>query len=401
MEALRERFDVLQERILKHYELDSQKLADHCEYWRAVRKENALLHYARDKGVKTLGHMPVPAAQVSQARARDAIAMQLAAESLERSGFGAEPWSLQELSREAYTAAPRNCFKKRGYTVLVMYDNSEENCMEYTGWEDIYVQEDDDVWLKVKGLVDIYGLYYESEGLKEYYVTFAQDAETYSKTGLYTVKYKSEVLTNFHPVSSSTPRSPRARRQREESPGSLPAGQGEGEGEGAQTPPSKRRRGLPDQGGSPTRSSNPERRWPGQGQRQGEGEGGRPSQSPTRGSAGRAPRRAARSAGPGAQGRGRRCRPDQAASTLAPILIVRGNGNGLKCLRYRWHRDHSALFTSVSTTFRWLRAGLTDREGNAEVIVRFNTDKQREDVLDCGAVPETVQYLCGTMPFFS
>lgn len=403
MEALKERFDALQEGILSHYELESNNLSDHVEYWSKVRQENVILFYARDKGLKHLGMLPVPVAQVAQERARQAIAMHLVTQSLLDSPYGGEDWTLQDVSREQYRCPPKNCFKKGGHTVEVCYDCKEDNTMHYTAWDAVYCQDADGTWQRCRGGVDTNGLYYIKDDEQIYYVLFEDDAAKYSKSGLYEVHTKTGTLTKFHPVSSSTPTTSRAGR---ESGGRAEAVlQGSGRSRrGTEGPSAKRRRerrppaiteedGIPPGlGGVPERSPSP---------RAGSEPRRAPSPSPAATATGGRdpvdPRRYARRS-EHRHNTGNRQLP--APTVLAPVLILRGPSNSVKCLRYRWHRQHRHFFEGVTTTLRWLKAGGTDRGGTAEVILRFDSDSQRQEFLDSGAVPPTLSFVVGDMPFF-
>lgn len=202
MESLGRRFDVLQDVMLLHYEKGSKRLTDQISYWEAVRRENAILHYARKHRIIRLGYTPVPATATSEAAAKTAIRMTLLLTSLNESPYKDEPWTMSDTSVEMLQVEPQGCFKKRGCTVTVMFDGDPENTFPYTSWGDIYYQNLEDKWIKTEGKVDHDGLYYNDEdGEKIYYQSFAKDALRFGTKKMWKVFYKSAVLSAL--VSSS------------------------------------------------------------------------------------------------------------------------------------------------------------------------------------------------------
>ena len=205
MEELTRRFDVLQDQLMRHYESESESLQDQINYWETVRKESALLHYARQQGISKLGLQPVPALVVSEYNGKQAISISLTLQSLLKSPFGKETWTLPETSAELINTEPKNTLKKHGFTVTVWFDHEKQNAMQYTNWNSIYYQDYDNVWHKVKGEVDYNGLYFtEPSGDRAYFKIFAQDAEMYSKTGEWTVHYKTYTISPTSGFSSDS-----------------------------------------------------------------------------------------------------------------------------------------------------------------------------------------------------
>lgn len=209
MEALNDRFNVLQEKLLDIYESGKDDIETQITHWNLLRQEQILFHYARKRGVMRLGYQHVPPLGVSETKAKEAIGMVLLLESLKRSAFGNEPWTLVNTSLETYRTPPVNCFKKGPSNIEVRYDNDAENIMHYTIWHFIYFQNAEEQWEKVEGQVDYMGAYYMDGLHKQYYIQFADDAARYSRTGMWEVRSNEETL--FAPVTSSTP--PGAERQ--------------------------------------------------------------------------------------------------------------------------------------------------------------------------------------------
>ncbi|AQA28218.1 E2 [Eidolon helvum papillomavirus 2] len=329
--------------------------------------------------------MPLPPQAVAQQRAREAINMQLVTASLAQSEFASETWTLQDCSKEMYNTEPQNTFKKQGTQVDVYYDGSDENCMRYVLWERIYYMTEDDLWAVAEGQVDNEGLYYMRGGLKEYYVRFEADVGRYSRTGQYTIKCKDKDMNFFNPVSSSTPTSARrVRGQSEDDPGQI-----------QERARKRQRRSLVQEAGGPdpTRGRRGGRAEEGQeGSRASSTDGG--SERPLLGSAAGGPFQP--------EGRHREpSRPQGPQPHLAPILVVQGPCNALKCQRYRWKHIHRDLFTDITTNFRWMPAGGIERGELAQLIVRFDSESQRDAFLDSGAITSTLSALPGTMPVFT
>ena len=203
MENLSERFNVLQDQLMNIYETAAQTLEAQIEHWQILRREAVLLYFARQKGVTRLGYQPVPALMVSEAKAKEAIGMVLQLQSLQKSEFGKEPWSLVDTSTETYKSAPENHFKKGPMPIEVIYDKDADNANAYTMWRYIYYVDDDDKWHKSASGVNHTGIYFMHGSFRHYYVLFADDARRYSNTGHWEVKVNKDTV--FTPVTSSTP----------------------------------------------------------------------------------------------------------------------------------------------------------------------------------------------------
>ncbi|CAA52503.1 early protein [Human papillomavirus type 14D] len=203
MENLSDRFNALQDQLMNIYETAANTLESQIEHWQTLRKEAVLLYFARQNGVTRLGYQVVPTLAISEAKAKQAIGMVLQLQSLQKSQFGSEPWSLVDTSGETFRSAPENHFKKGPVSVEVIYDNDKDNANAYTMWKHIYYQDDDEQWHKSASGVNHTGIYYMQGTFRNYYVLFADDATRYSKTGHWEVKVNKETV--FTPVTSSTP----------------------------------------------------------------------------------------------------------------------------------------------------------------------------------------------------
>lgn len=203
MENLSERFNVLQDQLMNIYEAAEHTLESQIVHWQLLRKEAVLLHYARQKGVLRLGYQPVPTLAVSEAKAKQAIGMVLHLQTLQKSEYATEPWTLVDTSIETFKSAPENCFKKGATPVEVIYDKQPENANQYTMWKSVYYLDADDNWQKTTSGVNQTGIYYMHGNFKHYYVVFADDASRFSSTGHWEVKVNKELM--FAPVTSSTP----------------------------------------------------------------------------------------------------------------------------------------------------------------------------------------------------
>ena len=203
MENLSERFNVLQDQLMNIYEAAEQTLEAQIAHWLLLRKEAVLLYFARQKGITRIGYQPVPPLAVSEAKAKQAIGIMLQLQSLQKSEFADEPWTLVDTSIETYKNAPENHFKKGATPVEVIYDKQPDNANVYTMWKHIYYTDADDKWHKTTSGVNQTGIYYMQGSFRHYYVVFADDARRYSATGEWEVKINKDTV--FAPVTSSTP----------------------------------------------------------------------------------------------------------------------------------------------------------------------------------------------------
>lgn len=159
MEALNDRFNALQDKLMDIYESGKDDLETQIEHWKYLRQEQVLYFYARKKGILRIGYQPVPTLAVSETKAKEAIGMMLTLESLQKSPFGKESWTLVNTSLETFRTPPANCLKKGPINIEVRFDGDPENIMLYTAWTYIYFIDAEEHWQKVKGEVDYLGAF--------------------------------------------------------------------------------------------------------------------------------------------------------------------------------------------------------------------------------------------------
>lgn len=401
MESLIERFDALLENQLQLYEAGSDKIDDQILYWDITRQENVLYHYARKKGLTTIGLQPVPSLATSEHRAKQAILMSINLKSLKNSAYGSEPWTMQDTSFEIFNAPPQHTFKKGAFTVDVYYDGDKDNYYPYTAWTDIYYQNGDNVWHKVEGQGDYEGLFYTTvDGVKVYYITFDEDAARFSKTGKWTVKYKNREISSTSVTSTST--SDGSTRYPEQSPTTRPSTNTLGQ--------KKERRRKRESSSTDTRSTR---------SRTSQSDGDFDSSS-----SGRRVRRRRREREPAAQRREQRRAttrpsvptPDQVGSghRLAKtkglgrlgqlqeeawdpyLLLLKGQANTLKCFRHRMKGRYKSLFYSSSTVFSWVGEG-SSRLGEPRMLIAFKTSTDRQLFLKTVILPKGTTYSYGNL----
>lgn len=358
MENLSRHLELVQEELLSLYEKDSDKLEDQVRQWKLISRENAILYGARKRGIMRLGMHPVPTLASSETRARQAIEMTLYLESLQRSVFAEEPWTLNETTRERFLAPPEYCFKKGGQQVEVVFDGDRNNSVSHTTWQFIYYQNGNDLWHKVPGNVEYEGLSYtEITGLKVTYLSFADEAKRYSRTGQW------EVFLNNKPIlpSSGTTTRPSPGRNPAQTPRAT-----------KQTPSKTSPRGVRRRGGPLLRS---------RGRRRSTG-GGYPSPEEV-GASHKTP--AKRSSG--------RLGELLESARDPPVILLKGRANVLKCFRFTIKKKHKELCRLISTTYHWTSAEGTQRVGAARVLVVFTSPDQRAKFLKTVKIPSSITYV--------
>nr|WKV32415.1 early protein 2 [Felis catus papillomavirus] len=444
MENLSDRFDTLQQLLLEHYERGSSNLRDQIAYWDLRRKEYVILNYARRQGIAHLGYTPVPSLASSETNAKKAILMGLMLKSLQNTPFAEETWSMSDTSIETMEAQPRGLLKKKPKTVDVWFDKDPQNSFPYISWSEIYFQDVEGHWVKTHGNVDYEGLFYQdTDGECRYYCQFAKDALRYGHTGLWSVHYGNKTIVASVSSSSAeeqhgqTPRTgrpiPREGSPAPTSSSAVQRPQGEGQGE------------HPRQGSS--RGSGPRRAASPRAQRERQSGGGRGGRWPeeerplsisprspgdlpvldleatgvSRGEfrRGRHRGRGRRSFPPprlspytplGRLGRGHRGSeeedlqrpgPHQAGPGHTreknPIALFRGDGNVLKCWRWRVKHSHSELFEVIGTPFSWVEKGGPNRVGRHRLLIGFVDVQQMQTFLDTVKIPRGVDYSTGTL----
>lgn len=436
METLSARFTVLQEKLMDIYESGVEDLDTQIQHWQLLRQEQIIYHYARKHGVTRLGYQPVPSLASSEAKAKDAISMVLLLESLNKSNYADERWTLAQTSLEAVRSPPADCFKKGPKNIEVIFDGDPENLMSYTVWTYIYYMTDEDTWEKVEGHVDYTGAYYYEGNLKVYYLKFENDAKRYGVTGLWEVRVNKDTV--FTPVTSSTPpvgdstdsasraalpepstsvsperpRSQTARRygRKASSPSTTSRRQRKGQRETTGTQrrrKSRSRSRSTNRGGRDTRrsSSRGSSVSPTRGRRRGGGDSRR--RGPVTRSRSRSLSRASsagggippdkvgtavRSVGRSSGGRLTRLLADAADP---PVILLRGDANTLKCYRYRFRKKHAGGFRFVSTTWSWIGDASNDRIGRSRMLVAFYSESQREKFIHTMKLPTGVEWSLG------
>ncbi|ANG08924.1 E2 [Human papillomavirus type 177] len=362
MEALSQRLNACQEKILELYERDSDKLSDQIEHWKLTRYECVLLYKAREMGISSICHQVVPVLSVSENKGHQAIELQLALEGLNLSAFNTEPWTLQATSYELWSTPPKQCFKKGGKMVEVRYDGNKDNATQYTAWTYIYYYGDTG-WCKVNGKIDYYGLYYYMDGFKQYYVQFKDDCKLYATTGTYEVFYCGQVINCPESVSStndevsSVETSGKLQHTHTSTTDSCNNSRSTQEAQGVSPTSRKRCR----QFDSDTCDSGPV-----------------VSGDPLHIGA------------PRTNGQWTNSDPN-----TAPIVHLKGDANVLKCLRYRLENKHKHLYVNVSSTWHW--TSNTSETKHAIVTIIYDSDVQRQNFLNTVKLPNSVSVSTGVM----
>ena len=430
MEKLSERFSALQEKLMDLYESGVEDLETQIQHWKLLRQEQVLFYYARRHGILRLGYQPVPTLATSESKAKDAIAMGLLLESLQKSQYAEEPWTLVETSLETVKSPPADCFKKGPKSVEVYFDGDPENVMSYTVWSYIYYQTDDETWEKVEGHVDYAGAYYMEGTFKTYYIKFETDAKRYGTTGHWEVHVNKDTV--FTPVTSSTPPVGVASQNSAPEPASTSDPKRSSQvthryGRKASSPTTttirRQKRRERQRQETPTRRRKNRSR-----SRSTEHRGGRATRrSLSRGSS-ESPRRGGRGGGgPLTRSRSRsrsRTResvdgggvaPNEVGATVRsigrqhsgrlaqlldaakdpPVILLRGAANTLKCYRFRFRKKHAGSFQFISTTWSWVGGHTTERIGRSRILISFHTDSEREKCLQQMKLPLGVEWSYG------
>ncbi|ATQ38563.1 E2 [Gammapapillomavirus 24] len=393
MEWLTDRFNAVQETLLNLIEQGAQDLDSQIEYWNNVRKENVYMYYAKREGLTHIGLQPLPVPAVSEYKAKQAIHLVLLLQSLKKSPYATESWTLQNTSEELINTQPKDCFKKHPYTVEVWFDNDRNNSYPYINWDAIYYQDSQEKWHKVPGLVDYNGLYYnEVGGDRVYFTIFDTDAQKYGQTGMWTVHFKRKTLVA--PISSS--------KQSSAYSGKTPTSVSSSSKDTLPTKESPRRLQRPEVGSSTGETTAVRRRRREQGESSTDGE---PTTTSKR-----------RRGGGGGGGTGRlgvspeevgsrhhsatgrhRTRLEQLKEEARdpPIIIVTGPANSLKCWRYRKQNSNAFPFLAVSTIFTWV-GGCGSAE-QARMLIAFNTNEERTQFIKYVQFPKQTTFALGQL----
>nr|AZG02906.1 E2 [Bos taurus papillomavirus 5] len=395
--AAAERLSAAQETQMTLLEKPSFDLKDHISYYGALRTENTIFYAARKKGLTSLGHCPVPTLATAAANAKAAIEMQLLLKDLLRSPFAKNDWSLNDVSHERYKAPPSDTLKRKPRIVEVIFDKDPQNKTWYTLWDEVYVCTVDGWTLTTSG-ADATGIFVNMQGSRQYYEHFGEDAQRFGTSGTWEVIDQNQ---RFHFPPSS----------RADTTDGLPGLQEE-----------------PRRGDGPT-CSGPAPAIPDS-----------PSRCLSRGFAGRDPgchRNRHRvhpyilSGGQGilvtssssstvqgplssgssqhSQSRGRPPSPDSTETERArtpvnsdrqragefdllkggcrPCCLIEGNGNKVKCLRFRLKKSHRTRFLDITTTFWATGDEGSDRQGKGTILITFTDTTQRDLFLGSVSIP--------------
>ncbi|AAO15458.1 putative regulatory protein E2 [human papillomavirus 74] len=376
METIAKHLDVCQEQLLELYEENSNNLEKHIQHWKCVRHESVLLHKARQMGLHHIGMQVVPPLAVSQTKGHEAIEMQMTLETLLKSAYGMEPWTLQDTSREMWLAPPKYCFKKQGQTVEVKYDCKADNIMEYVMWKFIYIL-DGDEWVKVEGQVDYRGLYYVQGGYKTYYTNFETEAKKYGNTLQWEVCVGSTVICSPASVSSTVQdvsiAGPASYPTTTTFAQAAPTVSTTAAEDHVDAPPSKRPRGRSTNTNTTNNTNNT-----------------RSTVCITNGdSVDSANNNIIANHYNNNKGR------DNCYCRATPIVQLQGDPNCLKCFRYRLHDKHKHLFLSASSTWHWTSPTIPTK--HALVTLTYANEQQRQQFLDTVRLPTTISYKLGYM----
>ncbi len=384
METLASRLDACQETLLELYEKDSDQLQDQIKHWQHVRWENVLLFKAREAGITHLAHQVVPVLGIAKAKACKAIEIQLALKTLLNSPYSNERWTLRDTSQEMWDAVPKQCWKKKGYTVEVRYDCKEEKTMCYTCWREIYVQNStNETWEKVCGLVDHAGIYYLHDGIRVDCVLFSKEAVIYGDTGIWEVHVGSRVIYDAFDSSVSSTQD----TEQDQVPTIKPTDHG------PDSHPQQASTTTQVLGTNETQVSTPPFKRQRLGDRQ------RTLEQPD---STKAPQQLARvnlrtqcdTDGAHEHGRTRDC-------NSAPVIHLRGEANKLKCLRYRLQKHKSVLFAKASSTWHWATGTEDNTCKTTFVTLWHDSVEQRAQFLATVHIPKGIEALPGYMSLFA
>lgn len=368
------------------YELGPTDLPSQIKHYQLLRRESVLEYYARKEGYEVLGLHHLPVLKVSEHNAKQAIKMILHLESLAKSPYKNELWTLNDTSADRFMSPPRNCFKKDSFEVTVWFDHDPKNAFPYINWKWIYYQDNNDQWHKVQGMTDYNGLYFvEHDNTITYFLLFEKDVTRYGKTGEWTVNIGNEQILPPSVASSS-------RRSLSDSP---EVGRGNSTSN-TETEEENRRGFVHSQTPSPsttTQSPSRRRRRRGEGEsttskrrRRAEGHGGSDSVSPEEvGQSHSLVRRT---------GLTRTERLKEEARD-PPIISISGPANKLKCWRYRCNSKPLKNYTYMSSVFKWITSEV-DLEGG-RMLVAFANVSQRTAFINSLSLPKDMSYCLGNL----
>lgn len=362
MDRLEKRLELVQEGIYEHLEERSDRLSDQIKFWELLRKEQALYYLARKNNITKIGIDAIPPMRVSEAKAKEAIEMSLLLESLNKSPYKNEPWTMQNTSRERLLADPQYTFKKDGRSVDIVFDGRKENSVRDTLWGWIYYQDSDGKWQKQPGEVDTQGLFFRDYGdNKRYYVDFKQLAARYSTEGRYQVYVDNKIIADIVTSLGDTAKQSRTKA----TAGPLRRGDSAPRGRPPSTHPS------PSTSRARSRSRSQRR-------------AASPGPAPTARQVGSSH---ASVTGPS----GSRLQRLLREARDPPAVILSGPANTLKCLRYRLRARYGLYFEDITTSWKWtVGGGSTTSHGQSSMLISFANESQRGKFLEHVPVPSTV-----------
>lgn len=360
-------------------------------------------YLARQQGHSRLGLHQIPVTQVSEQKGKESIQMSILLTELSKSQFSSEQWTLTDTNADLVLhTEPKTRFKKQPYMVTVIFDDDVENANVYTNWDYIYYVDSNDIWQRTDGRVSHDGLYYvDNQGEEVYFLLFATEADKYSKTGRWTVKFKNTTISSS--VTSSRRTSEKAQGGEPSRVSTSPTVTTGHEGPGhsrsiPQRPPQPVRLGRRQR--SPESPTSTSRRGSGRGlrfgsrrQRERGGAGpveGRDSSyrsAPTADEVGRRHRSLPRTGLP-------RLRRLQEEARDPPIIIVQGPPNTLKCWRYRCRKTHRELFVTISTVWKWVDMNEMSQH---RVLVAFDSFEQRKYFVNTVPIPRGCTFAYGLL----
>nr|WBM83623.1 E2 protein [Alphapapillomavirus 6] len=379
METLCQRLNACQEKILDCFEKDSKAITDHIDYWKAVRQENVIYYKARENNMTKLGHQVVPCLQVCKAKACVAIELQIALESLCKTEYNMEEWTLRDVCESMWYTEPKQCFKKQGQHIEVWFDGSKDNRAEYVVWKWVYYCGEDG-WCKVPSAVNYEGIYYIHDGHKTYYTNFKDEATKYGCKGTWEVHMGNQSIYCPDSVSStfrsnvSSVETVNEYYSHKTPTTSTPVGTYEAS---ASLRPGKRLRTTePDSTDSTTQSTTTARESYAQCVARNTDNTNNNTRKHLPG--------------------GASCNNTEINSghKTAPVVHIKGEANRLKCLRYRFQK-HKQLFVTVSSTYHWTNAN--SAVNNSYITVVYTDETQRQKFLDIVKIPPSVSLVLGHM----
>lgn len=393
--AALERLCAAQQIQMQLIEKPSTKLEDHIAYYSAARTENTLFFAARKKNITRLGFCPVPTLATASANAKAAIEMHLLLKDLLQSPFGGESWSLVDLSHERYKAPPLDTLKKDPRIVEVIFDGDPQNKVWHTCWGRIYVRASEGWTLTTSG-VDCHGVFCTMQGVKEYYQPISSDAERFSTSGTWEVVDQNQSYF-FPPRQRDTADGPPAAEEPRRADGPCSSVAAEPDS------PSRCDQRCGSRGASSSRSRGGARVHPylvsGGCGILGAARSSSTVQSTFSQSITRHPESCTRPPSPDSTEE--EVSPPSSSPTHSSrptdfdllqggpkaCLLIEGNGNKVKCLRYRLKKNHRRRFDNITTTFWATKDEGSDRHGNGTILVTFGSTSARQSFLDQVSIP--------------